>query len=67
MEKLKHTALGNILIDDAVTITAAPGRLIIEPVRREPSLDDLLASFTPGTPHDLAVSDVRVGAEQVEW
>lgn len=35
-----------------VTITAEVGRIVIEPLRRKPTLDELLARMRPGDRHE---------------
>jgi len=39
-----------IAADAEVTITAEPGRILIAPTRRKPTLDELLAQLKPGPP-----------------
>ena len=38
--------------ESEVTITAEAGRIVIEPARRKPTLDELLARVRPGDRHD---------------
>lgn len=35
-----------------MTITAEAGRIVIEPLRRKPTLDELLARMRPGDRHE---------------
>jgi antitoxin MazE len=47
----------------AVTITAQPGRIIIESVNARPSLDDMLARFDPSRHGGEAMAFAPVGEE----
>ena len=47
----------------AVTITAQPGRIIIESVTARPSLDDMLARFDPSRHGGEAMAFAPVGEE----
>jgi antitoxin MazE len=42
----------DIAPESEVTITAVAGRIMIEPVRRKPTLDELLARMRPGDRHE---------------
>ena len=45
-------AQADIAPESEVTITAEEGRIVIEPARRKPTLDELLARLRPSDRHD---------------
>jgi len=42
----------DIAPESEVTISAEAGRIVIEPARRKPTLDELLARMRPGDRHE---------------
>jgi len=42
----------DIAPESVVTISAEAGRIVIEPARRKPTLDELLARMRPGDRHE---------------
>jgi hypothetical protein len=60
---MRTTTISNTQPHSAVTITAEPGRIIIESVTTRPSLDDMLAHFDPSRHGGEAMAFPPVGKE----
>ncbi len=58
-------AAAEMALDQQVIVRAEDGRIIIEPVPTEETLDDLLAGITPENRHDAVETGEPVGRE--DW